>query len=284
MDDSQWLARLPALLDRCAKHWSLQLGDRLEGAYLAEVRGCSGPDGEDLVLKVAPPLVSAADEANALAHWGGHGAARLVAWDADTNALLLERIRPGTLLMDRDRAAPDDELAVAAASGALAAMHAVPAPQAGSFPSFREKLRWWLDYAATYGEPDAAGTPMLPIFERSALRLDATAERRTLTHGDFVAKNLLLGSEGRYVAVDPIPHVGDPCSDIGQFSAYHSPVRTAVSRARAIAAATGSDPDRASRWTAIWMIFQACETWRDDSDDVQAWVMGDECQRLLQAA
>ena len=40
------LARLAALLERCAERWSLELGERLEGGYLAEVRGCTGPEGE----------------------------------------------------------------------------------------------------------------------------------------------------------------------------------------------------------------------------------------------
>jgi streptomycin 6-kinase len=124
---------------------------------------------------------------------------------------------------------------------------------------------------------------MLPLFEDCALSLDASATRTTLAHGDFVAKNLLLGSSLQYVAVDPLPFIGDPCSDPGQFSAYHSPVGTVIPRARAIAEAPGNDPDRAAQWAAVWMVFQACETWRDDSDDVQAWVVGDECRRLLHA-
>jgi streptomycin 6-kinase len=279
--DPEWLNQLPSLLDRCVDRWSIELGEQLEGGYLGHVRGCTGPEGEDLVLKVSPPFANPTHEASALAHWGGRGAARLVASDADIGALLLERIRPSTLLMDRDRSTPDDELAISAATRALAAMQDVHAPQEGSFPSFEEKLRWWLDYAAVYAEPEAAGTAMLPLFERAALTLDASANRKTLAHGDFIAKNVLLGPDSSYVAVDPLPFIGDPCSDVGQFSAYHSPVATVISRARAIAEATGNDSDRAAQWTAVWMVFQACETWRDDSDEVQSWVMGDECHRLL---
>jgi streptomycin 6-kinase len=284
VEDAEWLARLPALLERCVERWSLELGDRLEGGYLGDVRGCTGRDGEDLVLKVSPPHAHPSNEANALAHWGGRGAARLVAWDGELGALLLERIRPGTFLMERDRSVTDDVLAVTAASIALATLQAVAAPPAGSFPSFEEKLRWWLDYAAVHAETDAVGTAMLPLFERCALRLDASAKRVTLAHGDFVAKNLLLGPDGGYVAVDPLPYIGDVCSDAGQFSAYHSPAGTVIPRARAVAEASGNDPDRAASWAAVWMIFQGCETWREDSDDVQAWVAGDECRRLLDAA
>jgi streptomycin 6-kinase len=277
----EWQAGVPTSLARAVERWSLELGDQIEGGALGHVRGCTGPGGEDLVLKVSPPFANPIYEAGALAHWGGRGAAKLVAWDEDIGALLLERIRPGTYLMERDRSAPDDELAVAAAADALVAMQAVPPPAEGSFPSFEEKLRWWLDYAASYSEPGAAGTPMLSLFEQVALSLDRTAERKTLAHGDFVAKNLLLGPDGGYVAVDPLPFIGDTCSDIGQFTAYHSPVETVVPRACAIAEATSNDPGRAAEWAAVWMVFQACETWREDSDDVQAWVVGDECHHLL---
>jgi streptomycin 6-kinase len=283
IDDPAWRARLPGLIASCTRKWSLKLGEYLEGGYLAAVLGCRGPRGEDLVLKVSPPIAAPAIEARALAHWVGRGTARLVDWDEEVGALLLERIRPGTFLMDQDRSVLDDELAIRAASGALAAMQAVLMPPAASFPSFEDKLQWWLNWARVSGEPDAVGTPMLPLFERCARRLDATAPRKTVAHGDFVAKNLLLGNDGRYVAIDPLPYIGDTCADIGHFSSYHSPVATVVPRARAIAEATGNDADRAAQWAAVWMIGEACETWREDSDDLQAWVTGVECQALLKA-
>lgn len=261
--------------------WSLEIHEPLTGGYLAAVYGCTGPRREDLVLKISPPLANPPLEARALAHWGGNGAARLLAWDESAGALLLERIRPGTLLMDQDRSVTDDELAVRAATWALASMQSVPAPPVGRFPSFDDKFRWWLDYTRAYGEPEAAGTAMLPLMERSARALDASAPNKTLAHGDFLAKNLLLRNDGRYVAVDPLPYIGDPASDCGHFSAYHSPVATVIPRARAIAKATGNDPDRAAQWAAVWTIGEACETWREDSDDLEAWVHGNECHAIL---
>ena len=98
-----------------------------------------------------------------------------------------------------------------------------------------------------------------------------------------MAKNLLLAADGSYVAVDPLAYVGDTCADIGHFSSYHSPVSTVIPRARAIADATGNDPDRSAQWAAVWMIGEACETWREDSDDLQAWVQGETCRRLLES-
>lgn len=279
--DKQWDAEITGLLERSAGRWRLTVGEALAGGALGRVFACEDANGKDLVLKFSPPMAGAALEARALLHWDGQGAARLVDWNADDNALLLERVRPGTFLMERDRSRPDDELAVRAAAGALEAMQSVPQPPGGQFPSFQERLRWWLEYNARFGESSAAGTALLPSLERCARALDASAPGRSLLHGDFVAKNLLDAGDGKFVAIDPIPCIGDPCSDIGQFTAYHSPVSTTTFRAREIAARSGHNAERAAQWAAVWMIFQACETWREDSDDVQGWVRGDECAGLL---
>ncbi len=283
MTTEEWLEALPGRIERCVALWELVLGEPLAGGSIGRVFGCTGPRGEDLVLKVSPPIAEARTEARALDHWGGLGAARLVAFDVAANALLLERIRPGWQLLEQDRSKEllSDERAVEAAAGVLQGLQSPPPPHAGAFPTFDEKLDWWLNWTAAYGEPGTAGTRMLPLMERCARALDRSATRRVLAHGDFVAKNLLYAEHGSYVAVDPLPYLGDPAADIGHFSAYHSPVETVIPRARAIAKRSGNDPDRAARWAAVWMVGEACETWREDSDDVQTWVQGTECLRLL---
>ena len=102
MEDLDWLARLPQLMARCSRQWCLELDDALEGGCIGSVHGCRGADGEDPVLKLSPRFANPAEEARALTHWGGNGAARLVAWDEEAGALLLERVRPGTFLMERE--------------------------------------------------------------------------------------------------------------------------------------------------------------------------------------
>jgi streptomycin 6-kinase len=92
-------------------------------------------------------------------------------------------------------------------------------------------------------------------------------------HGDFIDKNLLFDGGG-YVATDPIPRVGDPCSDIGFFAAYHPPARGLLDTAADIARAMGEDVDRAVQWASVLAVGEACETWRADSDDLQAVVRG----------
>ena len=57
-------------------------------------------DGNAAVLKVAFPHEEAIRERHALALWGGHGAVRLLAADAESCALLLERLEAGRSLQD----------------------------------------------------------------------------------------------------------------------------------------------------------------------------------------
>jgi streptomycin 6-kinase len=111
--------------------------------------------------------------------------------------------------------------------------------------------------------------------------LSATSSTDVLLHGDFTDKNLLLDSNV-YIVIDPIPMVGDPCSDVGFFAAYHPPASSALDCAAAIASALGYDELRAARWAAVWIVHQTCETWRTDSDELHALASGPHMARLLQ--
>jgi streptomycin 6-kinase len=50
----------------------------------------------DAVLKVNFPHEESAREPDALAHWAGDGAVRLIDHDPETRSMLIERCRPGT--------------------------------------------------------------------------------------------------------------------------------------------------------------------------------------------
>jgi hypothetical protein len=48
-----------------------------------------------------------------------------------------------------------------------------------------------------------------------------------------------------------------------------------------LAAAAGVDPERAARWAAVWAVGEATETWRDDSAELQEWIVSREASDLL---
>jgi streptomycin 6-kinase len=110
--------------------------------------------------------------------------------------------------------------------------------------------------------------------------LCASTEQTVLLHGDFAGKNL-LSSGSSYLAIDPIPCIGDPCSDVGFFAAGHPPAAGILHRADAIAALMSLDRRRARRWAAIWAVLQTCQAWRGDQSELGACMSGSESENLL---
>jgi streptomycin 6-kinase len=99
-DCAAWLERLPQLVAECAEQWSLTLDAPFEPAHISLVVPAQLSDGGEVVLKINFPEPESEHEADALAHWGGAGAALLVASDPERGALVEERCRPGTELWD----------------------------------------------------------------------------------------------------------------------------------------------------------------------------------------
>src|SRR5215813_10279885 len=91
-DRMAWLERLPRTIDECAGRWALTVGEPFDGegdcAWVAPVtRG----DGTAAVLKLGMPHFEAEHEANGLRAWNGDPTVHLLAADADSGAMLLER-------------------------------------------------------------------------------------------------------------------------------------------------------------------------------------------------
>jgi hypothetical protein len=78
----------------------LRLGDPYEYAFVSLALRVDLSDGTHGVLKIGFPHRESAHEADALAHYGGRGAIRLLDHDPDRGALLLERCEPGTTLLE----------------------------------------------------------------------------------------------------------------------------------------------------------------------------------------
>ena len=273
--------RLRACLDR----WRLQAARPLDGGFRSKVFACTTADGEEVVLKLTVTLEEAQAEAAALACWAHTCAAlRLIDVNFNDSALLMERIRPATHLPGGD-----DPVAVEVAADLLSRLHRV---QPGTFRypelemiyvSMEDRSRADAAY-----EQRASGDPALGVAglerlvaARAAVRLlSASTDQATLLHGDFLDKNLLWDGAS-YVAIDPIPSIGDPCSDVGFFAAGHPPATTILRRASAVAELMGLDPHRAKRWAVVWSVLQACQAWRVDQADLDACLSSDEFEQLL---
>jgi streptomycin 6-kinase len=196
--EPEWLSGLPLLATACAAEWKLELEDPIETPHSLVI-----PAGE-VVLKLNAPSHDEADnEADALAHWGGRGAVRLLARDDERRALLIERCVPGSRLWDSDA----DEIDV---MGEL-----VPRLQIdlgdGRHPFdllADEADRWAHAVPRQYA---MAGTPFERRLLDAALDVYRTVQRsvRWLVNQDPHGGNVLTAEREPWLVIDPKPLVGE---------------------------------------------------------------------------
>lgn len=190
----EWLKRLPQLVEECRELWGLELEGPLSGGYASYVV----PAG-DAVLKISFPHDEAEHEAEALRAWDGCGAVRLLAHDPQRWALLVERCRPGTQLIELD-----DDAATGVVAGLLPQLWIEP-------PHGLRRLaelagRWAVELPERWS---ALGRP----FERTILDaavsalvdLGPTQGPLVLANEDLHAANVLRAEREPWLVIDPKP-------------------------------------------------------------------------------
>lgn len=249
-----WRATLPDRLARCADRWRLRVGAPFEhdgmNAWVAPV---ALPDGGEAVLKLGFPHMEAVDEAAGLRFWAGDPTVRLLADDPETNALLLERCRPGHDL--RTLPGPDQDRVVAR----LLARAWRPSP-----PGFRTLADLWAYWTRGLREGAAprpeAGLDRALVAEALAVAdgLAATDTDAVLLATDLHAGNVLAAAREPWLAIDPKPFVGDRAFDPVQ----HLLNRRAwlasdpLAAVRDLAALTEVDAGRLRGWTFARLVLE----------------------------
>jgi len=215
---AQWLEQLPQLVTQCAVEWqlsALQTYPTLTYNYVLFGMMNDMP----IVLKLRCDTAQALQEAAALKAFESFGGVKLLAHNAPLNALLLERVVPGTPLSDLF---PDEDACATRIAAKLVKMlHQAPIPETHSFPSLEQVI------------PDFAKDPhpLAPFIAHARTlrsRLLSTqpkqkqsspaGEIKFLLHGDFHAGNILLSSNNdTLVVIDPEGILGDPLYDLAVY-------------------------------------------------------------------
>jgi streptomycin 6-kinase len=206
-----WLDSLPAHVDACATRWSLEIGEPLAGGAVALVVAAVREDGTPAVLKVSFPDDESEHEADALAHWDGKGAVRLLEHDNARRALLLERAWPGTPLW----AVEDDGEATAIAARVLGRLHGLTVSRGHRFRTLDDAAARWAetipaDWRAT---GRAFARLLVDVAVEACASLTVAPDDAVVLHQDFHGANVLLSDRDGWVVIDPKPLVGDPAFD-----------------------------------------------------------------------
>jgi streptomycin 6-kinase len=255
--DPAWLAGLEALVARLARRWSLDVGDCVPGAEINFVAPATRADGRRCFLKLSRHVRETRTEMAALRLWDGHGAARLLDAEPELGALLIERIEPGSMLIELAEA--DDEAATLVAADMLGQLWRPPPADHG--------LRPLADWCAAYdrNRQALASGPFAALFNRAdALRAEllASTEQVDVLHGDLHHYNVLRDERVGGRAIDPKGLVGDPHFDVCQFlrNPLPGPSDVAISRRRLdiFAAERGLERPRAVAWCLVHAVLDAC--------------------------
>lgn len=247
--EPEWLTALPRLAAECVELWGLVLEEPVETP-----RSLVVPAG-GVVLKLnAPSHFEADQEADALAHWAGSGAVRLIARDDSRRALLLERCRPGTPLATIGL---DAASVVAELLPRLWLELRDPRP----FRLVADEAARWLDEVPRRYR--AGGRP----FEQTLLSLaldtfrTADAGARFLVNQDLHGGNVLRAEREPWLVIDPKPLVGERELD-GVGLLRNASSAAGVRRWLDVLAELGLDRERARSWAVAHALAWG---WDDES-------------------
>jgi streptomycin 6-kinase len=274
----EWLSRLPALVGECAARWSLRVGRPFERAGYNYVAPASRACGGDVVLKLGVPGRSFAAEAEALRLFGGRGAVRLLEADAEVGAMLLERVEPGTTLLELFEAGRDEEATRAAAAVMLELRR--PAPAAPRpFPSAADWFEGFDRMRSRFG----GGSGPLPTrlaaeAETLSRELLDTPGPAVLLHADLHHENVLAAGGGSWLAVDPQGLIGEAEYETGALLRNPlpgllekpRPRETLDRRVALLCEALGFDRARVRGWAvaqavlSVWWSVEDNEAWPEE--------------------
>jgi streptomycin 6-kinase len=264
-----WLGRLPALLDHCARRWALTVMPPFAPLSYNYVAPAVRADGALVVLKVGVPVRELMNEIAALQLYDGHGVARLLDADPSLGALLLERLRPGTPLVELD-----DEQATAIAAQVMRELWrgAAGVPPAHSFPSVADWAAGLGRLRAHFGG-GAGPFPAALVARAEALFADLLGSMAApvLLHGDLHHWNILAAERQPWLALDPKGVIGEPAYEVGALlrnpmpqllSAPH-PRRILARRIDQLAEHLGLDRARLIGWGMAQAVLSAWWSYED---------------------
>ena len=210
------------------------------------------------MLKVNFPDAESEHEADALAHWNGGGAVRLLDRDDDLRALLLERLRPGRQLWD----VPDDEATAIAAD----VLEQLWSPAGRPFRRLEDEAARWAEEL-----PGRAVDGALVDEAVRFLREAGPAQHESvLLHQDLHGGNVLSSQRG-WLAIDAKPLVGEREFDVASLIRDRRPTTRAAMERRLDYLVDRLSLDRER--TRGWAIAHAL-AWNREADML-------ECARLL---
>jgi streptomycin 6-kinase len=255
-----WFVALPSLLKDVTARWRCTLGPAVPRGSVSVVFRCRAYDGQDAILKVSPDHPRLEVESAALRDWMGTATPRLLEYDGQLGALLMEAIKPGTSLIESMQYP-----AIRETADLLRSLHTTTSAGVGSYPPLagRVEALFRSSEALYRAFPGSVEVLSRAEYERGRRFAHALAEddrARVLLHGDLTPSNILRGDDARLVAIDPAPCVGDPAFDAIDLILWQATDRDVIEdRTTDLASRTRLDARRMFAWCIAFAGMTALE-------------------------
>jgi streptomycin 6-kinase len=279
----RWLDQLDGVVEALAARWHLTVGEPFAGGTASLVAAATDAAGQDCVLKVWMPLEIDGGDAfdrSVLAHQlaDGRGCARLLDHDAESRAVLLERLGPNLDALG---------MAVPAILETVAATLREfwrPVPADAPLRTGPEQAAWlaenivrnW-DELEQPCERAIIDRALAYCGERADAFDPATA---VLAHGDAHGWNTLAAGDGSFKLVDPEGLRSEPAHDLAvPMREYNEPLlagdtaRLVRERAEQLASWCDVDPDAVWQWGFVERVSTGLLALREfEGDDWKAFL------------
>lgn len=208
----EWFVKLPRLLEDLRARWELDYDQVFENMKYGFVIGARMRSGGSAVLKLGVPSQDLIYEKDCLEAFKGNGMVKLLHFDLDKGALLIERCWPGRTLKSLFLEGNDREACLIAAD-VIRRFQAAP-PSSKSFPNMKD-----LFGAFQRVERRSSDTKLLESVRKagSLLRSIDGVEQNILLHGDLHHDNILKAERDNWLAIDPEGVIGSLGYEIGAF-------------------------------------------------------------------
>jgi streptomycin 6-kinase len=264
-----WLACLPTLVAECVDQWQLQLGATIPASF-SFVAQVQRENGTPAVLKVTFPEAESRHEAEGLRRWNGDGIVLLYEADVGRNALLLERLEPGTPLREH----ADEREALAIACDLLQRLWR-PVEPAAPYERLSELAPEWAESTLRlFANVQPPFPPALAQHASALLRnLGSSQGDQVLVHRDFHRGNILAARREPWLAIDPKPTIAEREFDAAWL--LGSNAGTAEWLLDELSARLGLDRDRLHAWGIARYVLGGLWTYADGGDGADALAIAD---------
>ena len=212
-DGRAWLPHLPDIVRQCRDKWDLSDGVMNSNMSLNYIEFTTTADGTTVALKIGVPHSELFTEMETLRLYDGSRSARLMDADRALGAILMQHLKPGTILRQLKDNRQETEIAASIISELT-----VPVPSTHQLPSFSG----WVERAfrltrTTWDLEERMPRDLLDRAEQAFTEILQSSNGDVILHGDLHHENILLDEQGGWTAIDPKGVTGPHCLETGRY-------------------------------------------------------------------